>query len=107
INENTIQEHIGARGIEQSAYQKFLSLKNGDVITPNQVKDYANIATQVYRDAYVNSVNSAHSQGLKVTFLPQGNNQPIDGGTAGIFFKLAGGDPQKSRTMAAANGWVF
>lgn len=107
INQNTVEEHVGARGIEQSAYQKLLSLKNGDVITPQQMKDYATIATQVYRDAFVNAVNDAHSQGLKATFLPKGNNQVLDVGTASIYLRLSGGDLKKAQAMALANGWKF
>src|SRR5262249_15376195 len=45
INNNVIQEHAEARGIGESLYQKLLSLKNGDVVTPQQLKDYASIAT--------------------------------------------------------------
>jgi len=54
INSNTVAEHVGARGLGQSLYQKFLGLKNGDIITPQQVKDYATIAMQARHDAYVN-----------------------------------------------------
>ena len=46
INNNTVEEHANARGLGQSLYQKFLGLKEGDVITPQQIKDYASIAAE-------------------------------------------------------------
>jgi hypothetical protein len=85
INTNTIQEHVGARGLDQAAYQKLLSLKNGDVITPQQVKDYASIAANVYKNAYVASADEAHRQGLPADFLPQGGGTKLDSTTAEIF----------------------
>ena len=85
INSNTIQEHEGARGLDQAAYQKLLSLKNGDVITPQQVKDYASIAANVYKNAYVASADEAHRQGLPADFLPQGGGTKLDSTTAEIF----------------------
>jgi len=85
INSNTIQEHVGARGLDQAAYQKLLSLKNGDVITPQQVKDYASIAANVYKNAYVASADEAHRQGLPADFLPQGGGTKLDSTTAEIF----------------------
>ena len=85
INSSTIQEHIGARGLDQAAYQKLLSLKNGDVITPQQVKDYASIAADVYKNAYVNTANEEHRRGLPADFLPQGGGVKLDGTTAEIF----------------------
>jgi len=85
INNNTVQEHVGARGLDQAAYQKLLSLKNGDVITPQQVRDYASIASSVYKNAYVISSDEAHRQGLPADFLPQGGGVKLDGTTAEIF----------------------
>ena len=78
INESTVSGHTGARGIDQAAYQKLLSLKNGDVITPQQVKDYASIAANVYKSQYVNLVDEAHRQGLPADFLPQGGGRAAD-----------------------------
>jgi hypothetical protein len=85
INSNTIEEHVGARGLDQGAYQKLLSLKNGDVITPQQVRDYAGIATDVYKNAYVNLADEAHREGLPADFLPRGGGKMIDSTTAKIF----------------------
>jgi hypothetical protein len=85
INNNTVQEHVGARGLDQAAYQKILSLKNGDVITPEQVRDYASIAANVYKTAYVIQADEAHRQGLPADFLPQGGGTKLDGTTAEIF----------------------
>jgi hypothetical protein len=49
INENTVKEHVEARGLDQSALQKLEKLETGAVITEKQLKDYAGIAAQVYK----------------------------------------------------------
>ncbi len=75
INENTIKEHTDARGMDQAAYQKLLSLKNGDVITPQQLRDYAKIATDVYAESYINAANEQKRQLGYIDVLPLGNNR--------------------------------
>jgi hypothetical protein len=115
INSNTIQEHAEARGLGESVYQKLLSLKNGDVITPQQLKDYASIASQSREDQYVNLANQVHNANLNADFvLPQGNGRQLDPSTARIFLRLTGadqqgrgGDPDKARAAAKAKGWKF
>jgi len=88
INSNTIEEHTEARGMDQAAYQKLLSLKNGDVITPKQLGDYSNIAAGVFHNSYVNATDEAHRQGLPVDFLPQGGGKVPDPITARIFMDI-------------------
>jgi hypothetical protein len=116
INSNTIQEHVGARGLDQAAYQKLLSLKNGDIITPQQIKDYASIAAKVYENSYVNEAVEAHRQGLPADFLPQGGGAKIDPTTINIFTRITmlthpelAQDPTKLKAAAQAtaqkNGW--
>jgi hypothetical protein len=108
INNNTIQEHAEARGLGQSLYQKLLGLKVGDVITPDQIKDYASIAIQARQSQYVNLVNQVHNAGLNADFvLPVGNGQRIDPATAGIFLQLTGGNKVLARQAAARKGWAF
>jgi hypothetical protein len=111
INANTIQEHVNARGLGSALYQKLLSLKNGDIITPGQLKDYASIAMQARHDQYVNAINEAHGDGLNANFLfPRGNGQKIDPNTASIFYDTAqGSTPQdkaaNARKAAQLMGW--
>lgn len=118
INSNTIEEHIGARGLNQAAYQKLLKLKAGDIITPQQLKDYADIAAQVYENAYVSEAAEAHREGLPADFLPQGGGAKLDGTTARIFTRAVlqahpelAKDPAKLKqavgAAAQANGWSF
>jgi hypothetical protein len=118
INSNTIEEHIGARGLNQAAYQKLLKLKNGDVITPDQMKDYANIAALVYENAYVNEAAEAHREGLPADFLPQGGGMKVDTTTARIYTRVIlqahpelAKDPAKLKQSVTAaeqaNGWSF
>jgi hypothetical protein len=113
INNNTVEHHVEARGLGQSLYQKFLGLKTGDIITPQQVKDYATIAMQARRDAYVNKINEARGQGIDPSFLlPRGNGRKVDANTAQIFYDTAAGNnPQEKATnakkAAAATGWQF
>jgi len=107
INQNTIEEHVGARGVDQAAYQKLLSLKNGDVITPQQLRDYSTIATQVYRDSYVNAVDEAHRQGLPADFLPKGGGRSVDSPTAEIYSRsVLHTNPQLANNPAALKGTI-
>jgi hypothetical protein len=108
INNLTVAEHAGARGIRQSIEQKFGALKTGAIITPQQLKDYASIAEQVRQNKYVAMVNQAHNVGLNADpFLPTGNGQHIDVPTARIFLKLTGGNQNKAQQAAQKKGWVF
>jgi hypothetical protein len=105
INSNTIQEHATARGVDQASYQKLLKLKDGDVITPQQVLDYANIATQAYHNAYVNAANEQLRTLGYTDVLPRGNNQPIDPVTHSMYLRIAGNDPQKAAAAEQKQGW--
>jgi len=108
ITENTIKEHQQARGWGQALQAKLLNVKDGDVITPQQLRDYASIAQQARQSAYVNLANELHSNGLSAdAALPTGNGQRIDPATAQIFLSLSGNDPNKARRAATAKGWVF
>jgi hypothetical protein len=108
INNSTVEEHANARGLGDSLYQRLLRLKAGDVITPQQLKDYATIATQAREQKYVTLVNEAHNEGLNADFLlPAGNGQHIDPSTAKIFLTLTGGDKDKARAAASKKGWVL
>lgn len=106
VNSNTVDEHTNARGLGQSLYQRFLGLKDGDIITPQQLKDYATIAMDARRNAYVTKYNQAASAGINPAFiLPKGNGSAIDPNTASIFMELAGGDPVKAAHAMDAAGW--
>lgn len=111
INNNTVEEHANARGLGESLNAKLLKLKNGDVITPQQIKDYAQIAMRSRHDAYVNKINEARAQGINPSFLlPRGNGKKIDSNTASIFYDTAAGaNPQEkaqnARNAAAQMGW--
>jgi hypothetical protein len=108
VNQNTIAEHENARGWAGALQQKFLNAKAGDVITPQQVKDYASIANQARISQYVNLANQVHADGLGANFvLPTGNGQRIDPGTAQIFLHLTGNNAQAARAAATAKGWQF
>lgn len=116
VNQNVINEHAEARGIDQAAYQKLLSLKAGDVITPKQLSDYSNIAAGVYHNAYVNAADEAHRQGLPVDFLPQGGGKTLDPVSAQIYTDVVlhsnpnlARDPKALKAAivqaAGVNGW--
>jgi hypothetical protein len=111
INSNTVQEHIDRLGLPEKVGRYFASLKNGEIITPQQIKDYATIAVQARHDAYVNKINEARGQGVDPSFLlPRGNGRRIDPNTGSIFYDAAGGKtPQeKAANMvkaASALGW--
>lgn len=107
INNNTVEEHANARGLGQSLYQKMLSLKDGDVVTPQQLKDYASIATQARESQYSSAIDEARRQNLPVDFLPKGNGSPVDQSTVKMYLRAAGGDKDKTRAALQAAGWRF
>lgn len=108
ITENTIKTHEQARGWGQALQAKLLNAKAGDIITPQQLRDYADIAIQARHSQYVNLANEMHSAGLSAdAALPTGNGQHIDVPTARIFLALTGNDPAKARAAATAKGWQF
>jgi hypothetical protein len=108
INQNTVAEHINARDVGQGLYVKLLGVKDGDIITPQQVKDYASIASQSRQSAYVNKINEARSYGLDPSFLlPSGNGRHVDPSTAAIFVAAANGNKDAARKAAQAKGWKF
>ncbi|MGA2358031.1 MAG: hypothetical protein ABSF66_03460 [Terriglobales bacterium] len=110
INAVTVQEHAEARGLGQAAYQKLLSLKAGDIITPRQLTDYSDIASQVYHHAFVNAADEAHRQGLPADFLPKGGGAVADPITMRIYRDAVlhanprAGLPDVQRALEA-NGW--
>ena len=111
INSNTVQEHAGAIGVDQRVEKFFQGLKNGEVITPQQIKDYAQIAVDSRKNAYVNKINEARAQGVNPDFLlPRGNGKPIDVNTAQIFYQTAAGNTPQEKAQnalkaAKAVGW--
>jgi hypothetical protein len=108
INQNTVAEHIGARDVGQSLYAQLLRVKDGDIITPQQIKDYASIATVARQSAYVNKINEARSYGLDPSLLlPAGNGRQVDPSTAQIFVAAANGNKDVARKAAQAKGWRF
>jgi hypothetical protein len=108
VNENVIREHEQARGWLGAVQQRALNVKAGDVITPQQIRDYADIAANARRNQYIAIANEAHNAGISANpFLPTGNGQKIDPATARIFFTLSNNDPNKARQAATAKGWSF
>jgi hypothetical protein len=105
INSNTIEEHVGARGLDQAAIAKLQKLDTGAVITPDQMKDYAKIALDVYKSAYANAANEQLRTLHYTDVLPRGNNQQIDPVTAGMYLQVAGGNPQLAAQAATKLGW--
>lgn len=108
VNRDTVHEHIDRRGLDQSLYQKVLQLKQGDIITPEQLRNYAGIADGAYVSTHMNAIHNAHAQGLKADFLlPQGDGQQLDATNAKLFLQAAGGDADKARQAASQMGWKF
>jgi hypothetical protein len=109
INASTVQEHANARSLGEGLYQKLLSLKSGDIITPQQIKDYASIATQARANAYISNYNEAANAGATDPsfVLPRGNGAHIDPNTASIFLKLTNNDPNAAAALAGKKGWRF
>jgi hypothetical protein len=106
INSNTVQEHENARGLGQSLYQKLLSLKSGDVVTPQQLKDYAGLATSAREAQYASAIDEARRQNLPVDFLPKGDGKVIDPSTAKMYLRAAGNDKAKALQAITQSGWA-
>ena len=106
ITKNMIEQHEQARGWLDDLRQKLLEAKEGDVITPDQIRGYARIALNSRRTLFVNTVNEMHNMGLSAdAALPVGNGKALDHNTAQIFFDVSGGDPKKAQAAAEAKGW--
>jgi hypothetical protein len=106
INNNTVEEHANSISMPDNLVKKAVStFKNGEVVTPQQIKDYAQIAADTRVNQYVNLVNQAHGQGLNADFiLPTGNGAKLDTNTAKIFKTLTGNN-DAARKAAIAKGW--
>lgn len=105
ISNNVINEHIGARGLDQAAISKLQGITTGQVITNDQMKDYAKIALDVYKSAYIKAANEQKRTLGYVDILPRGNNQPIDPVTASLYLKVANNDPGVASQAAEKSGW--
>ena len=107
INQNTIAEHEHARGWEGALQAKLQGVTSGAVITPQQLKDYAGIASQARAQQIISTANQMHAAGINAdAALPMGNGRRIDADTAKVFLALAGNDPNKARAAATAKGWT-
>jgi hypothetical protein len=107
INENTVKEHVEARGLDQSALQKLEKLETGAVITEKQLKDYAGIAAQVYKNSFINTAKEQKRQLGYIDVLPLGNNEPVDAMTASLYLQTAGGDRAKAESALKKSGWLI
>ncbi len=102
INNNTVQEHVDRLGLEPKAVRGFERLKNGEIISSQQIKDYASIAMNARRDAYVNKINEARAAGIDPSFLlPRGNGKPLDVNTGQIFYDAASGATPQEKSANA------
>jgi len=107
INENTVKEYVEARGLDQSALQKLEKLETGAVITEKQLKDYAGIAAQVYKNSFINAAKEQKRQLGYIDVLPLGNNEPVDAMTASLYLQTAGGDRAKAESALKKSGWLI
>lgn len=109
INQSIVGEHAGARNVYQDMATKLSRIApdgTGEIVTPKQLQDYTAIMSQARHDLYVTAAREARRQKLPVDFLPQGNNQPIDLGTARIFMDVYNGNKDDARAAATKFGWT-
>lgn len=110
MNQDVINEHIHARGLDQGTLAALLKLKKGDIITPQQLKDYAGIASGVVRDGTQQAVETAHALGLNADFLlphPSAQGTQLDPIDANMFLGATSGNKDKARALAQSLGWSF
>jgi len=107
INKNIVEDHQNARSFGQDLYQKWLSLKKGDIITPQQVKDLPPSLRRSEQIKYINLINQMHADGVKadsaIGFL-KGNGRQIDDGTIKIFIAAARRRCTKGCCYRTSNG---
>lgn len=107
INSNTVEEHENARGLGQKAYNFFAGLKNGEVITPQQIRDYTQVAIQARNSAYLEAVEEAQREGLPVDFLPKGHGQKATLETANLYLQAANYNYATAADAMKKSGWRF
>lgn len=105
INNNTVEEHVNARGLGEKAYNFFANLKNGELITPDQIRDYTGIAVQARNAAYLEAVEEAKREGLPVDFLPKGRGQKATAETAHLYLNAADDNPETAAHAMKQSGW--
>jgi hypothetical protein len=106
VTKNIISEHEHARGWVGELQNRLESIKNGQVITPKQLQDYASVAAEMRANEYIATANQAHNDGLRADFiLPNGNGQKLDPSSAKIFYTLANGNPTQAFAAAKEHGW--
>jgi len=106
INSSTVEEHANALGWADKINRLGLKVKQGDVITPDQVKAYASIAKDVYGHAYINAANEQLRTMGYTDVLPRGNNQAIDPLTHSLYLQVAGNDPKRAIQAETKQGWA-
>jgi hypothetical protein len=104
INSNIIDEHVGAQQGGPGA-GKLRQLSTGDILSEQQLRDYARIAADVYKQSYLNAANEQRRTLGYVDILPRGNNQQIDPMTASMYLQIAGNNPQSAAQAAQKQGW--
>jgi hypothetical protein len=110
VTKDMIQEHLGARGVSDSALTAIQRLTNGDPLSPDQWKAFNDLIGQSREYSYDGAIDSARSQGLGKSiqaWLPKAPapGTKIDPSTARIYLYAAHGDPNKALDAAKAVGW--
>jgi hypothetical protein len=107
ITKDMIAEHLGARGLSDSAVTAVQKLSNGDQLSPDQWKAFTGLISQSRNETWNNAISNAKNQQLPISFLPRGNGRnAIDPETAKIYLNAADGDPKKAAAAAQKQGWL-
>lgn len=94
VTKDMIQEHLGARGVSDSALVAVQKLTNGDVLSPDQWDAFKDLISNSRRLSWQNATDEAKRKQLPINFLPQDLQGQATGGTGtagGDFFSKFGG----------------
>lgn len=71
VTKDMIQEHLGARGVSDSALVAFQRLTNGDVLSPDQWKAFHDLIGESRKLSWQTATKEAERKHIPVDFLPK------------------------------------
>jgi hypothetical protein len=108
VTKDMIQEHLGARGVSDTALTAVQRLTNGDQLSPDQWKAFNDLIGQSRDITWNNAISSAKNQGIRLNFLPRGNGRStVDAHTAKLYLDAADGDRAKAEAALKTQGWLI
>lgn len=105
VSPTVVNEHIGARGLQEEITAFADKMATGTPITPGQLEQYAALADKVYQNAYVNTADEQFRRMGYVDIVPPGHGEQISPVDHSIFLKLAHGNANVAARAEEKSGW--